>query len=80
MPWLATIDPATSFTYYYNNETGETSWTMPAPEPSADCDRIRTVLKTHAEHLRDTYAPDIPPASELYRHVNQGNAQLRKAQ
>jgi hypothetical protein len=38
MPWLEIIDEATSRPYYYNDETQETSWTMPAPapEPSAD--------------------------------------------
>ena len=28
-PWTAVLDPSSGATYYYNSETGETSWTPP---------------------------------------------------
>jgi hypothetical protein len=31
MPWLEIVDESTGRPYYYNDETQETSWTLPTP-------------------------------------------------
>ena len=34
-PWVAELDPTSGKYFYYNNTTGETSWTVPAPAVAA---------------------------------------------
>jgi hypothetical protein len=55
-PWTPYVDPASGATYYYNAETQETSWVLPAAAETAETQAASTQPQTAA--AASTASPD----------------------
>lgn len=54
--WTSAVDSQSGRTYYYNSETGETSWSLPAPESH----RLHPTLVSNAASIT---IQTLPPAT-----------------